>query len=66
MKVLQHDLALAKVNLANGKLSPERFDQLHGILDGRLRDLEAEVHARLLVDARVGRPVEWQRKGGAS
>ena len=55
MKSLSHDLQRARVDLATGRLPPERYDPVARDLLGRLEDLEAEAHARVLAHARLGR-----------
>lgn len=54
IRELDHDLQRARENLRAGKLQPEQFNKLAGILDARLEAMEAEVSARLLYDAAHG------------
>lgn len=61
IRVLSHDLQRAKINLASGRLKPEVYATLSQTLDARLRALEAQVQARLLEEARMGRaPMSWK------
>ena len=66
VRTLTHDIQRAKLNLAEGRLKPDQYGALSRILDARMRDLEADVHALLLHDARVGRVGGWKPKGGGS
>ena len=52
LRVMQHDLHQVRANLAVGRISPQQFPDLERVLDSRLKLLEAEVHARLLDEAR--------------
>lgn len=65
LRALSHDLSRARENLASGRLKPAQFQALSRVLDGRLRDLEAEVQFRLLNEARGGNVgPSWSGKGG--
>lgn len=55
LRELDHDLQRARENLRSGRLHPEQYAKLAGILDARIGALEAEVAARLLHDARSPR-----------
>lgn len=63
LRSLSTDIQRARVNLATGKLKVEQYEALAGLLDKRLRELEAEVHARILQQARACRTAAWQPKG---
>ena len=52
LRVMQHDLHKVRENLAIGRISPQQFTDLERVLDARLKLLEAEVHTRLLDEAR--------------
>lgn len=52
MRVMQHDLFKVKENLAIGRVRPEDHASLERVLAARIELLEAEVHARLLDEAR--------------
>lgn len=54
IRELDHDLKRARENLAAGKLHPEQYAKLAGILDARMEALEAEVAARMLHEAHLG------------
>ena len=50
IRELDHDLKRARENLAAGKLQPEQYNKLAGILDARIEAIEAEVAARMLLE----------------
>lgn len=51
---LTRDLHRARENLAAGRLRPEHLAALERVLTARMELLEAEVHQRLLDEARRG------------
>lgn len=53
IRELDHDLKRARESLAAGKLQPEQYTKLAGILDARIEALEAEVSARMLLDVQA-------------
>lgn len=55
LRELDHDLQRARENLRAGRLHPEQYAKLAGILDARIGALEAEVAARMLGDAQAPR-----------
>lgn len=55
IRELDHDLRRARENLAAGKLHPEQYNKLAGILDARMEALEAEVAARMLLEVQQPR-----------
>lgn len=55
IRTLTHDLRRARLNLASGHLKPDQYAALANVLDGRLRDIEAEINFRLLNEARTAR-----------
>lgn len=52
IRILEHDITTARANLGAGRLRPEHFGDLQRVLGQRLEVLEAEVHTRLLEEAR--------------
>ncbi|HWH07731.1 MAG TPA: hypothetical protein VNX21_00930 [Candidatus Thermoplasmatota archaeon] len=64
IRELDHDLQRARENLRAGKLHPEQYAKLAGILDARIEALEAEVAARVL--HRAMGPAMRQRVIGAN
>lgn len=52
IRVMRHDLVQVRENLALGRVRPEHYANVGRALDARLELLEAEVHARLLDEAR--------------
>lgn len=61
MKSLERDLQRARINLVQGHLAPDHYAKLSKILETRLRELEVEVHVRVLERARGSGA--WQPKG---
>ena len=55
IRELDHDLKRARESLAAGKLHPEQYGKLAGILDARIEAIEAEVAARMLLDVQQPR-----------
>lgn len=64
VRTLSHDLQRARLDFAAGRLPPERFTALSEALEGRLRALEAEVHARILERVRSGGSAGFAGKPG--
>lgn len=52
MRVMRHDLFKVRENVAIGRVKPEQYADLERVLAARIQLLEAEVHARLLDEAR--------------
>lgn len=52
LRVMQHDLFKVRENLAVGRVRPEHYADLERVLSARIELLEAEVHTRLLDEAR--------------
>lgn len=53
LRVFQHDVAKVRENVALGRVPPTQYADLERVLTTRLALLEAEVHARLLGEARA-------------
>lgn len=52
LRVMRHDLFKVRENLAVGRVKPEHYADLERVLGARLELLEAEIHGRLLDEAR--------------
>ena len=66
VKALSHDLQRARVDLAMGKLGADDYSRVSGDLEARLRNLEVEVHTRMLHQAARGLASSWRPKGPAA